>query len=420
MAAIALSDDIRRRVEDPARLAAVRLTGLLDTPADEPFDRLARLAATTLDAPLAFVTVVDERRSYWKACIGVDARTPGERQNLVEESFCQYVVGSESELVVGDTAGDPRTSDNPSIEAMGVAAWAGFPLRAPGGEVLGSFCVVDTEVRSWSERDVDILRSLADAASGEVALRAAAERSSALARTLQEALLPPVAPQVSGLDVGAVYRAAGDGTEVVGDFYDVFESAEGRWNAVLGDVCGKGIAAARLTGLARYTVRAGAMRERRPSRVLMLLDEALRRDESRDDRFVTAVLVALDPDGPRFRATLSSAGHVPALLRDREGCRTLEAPGALLGVLEDITLVDLEVTLEAGDVLVLCTDGVTEARDVEGRQFGFERLSEVVASSTGDASAIAHTVSDAVHAFAGVRAQDDVAILVLRVAGDGA
>ena len=101
--------------------------------------------------------------------------------------------------------------------------------------MLGSFCVVDTRTRTWTDRDVTVLRTLAEAASGEVALRAAAERSTVLARTLQEALLPPITPDVPGLDVGAAYRAAGAGTEVVGDFHDVFESAGGRWNAVLVD-----------------------------------------------------------------------------------------------------------------------------------------------------------------------------------------
>ncbi len=412
-----LEDDVRRRVHDAARLAAVRATGLLDTAAEEPFDRLASLAAATLDAPLAFVTVVDERRSFWKACIGVDAHDPADRQNAVEHSFCQYVVGLDAELVVGDAASDPRTRDNPSIEAMGVAAWAGFPLRAPDGEVLGSFCVVDTKARSWTEREVEVLRTLAHAASGEVALRAAAEQSAALARTLQEALLPPVTPEVPGIDVGAMFRGAGRGPEVLGDFYDVFESAEGRWNAVLGDVSGKGLSAARLTGLARFTVRAGAIREQRPSRVLMLLNETLLLHAGApedEDRFVTAVLVALDPEPAGFRATVCSAGHVPVLLRSGGACRAVGGRGALLGAFDDVLLQDVAEAVAPGDVLVLVTDGVTEARDAAGEHFGLERLSATVAGADGDAAAIAEAIGDAVLSFAG-EPQDDLAVLVLAV-----
>ena len=417
---VELAQEIERRVNDPQRLAAVRATGLLDTLPDEPFDRLARLAAVTLEAPLAFVTVVDERRSFWKACIGVELAAPEDRQNAVQESFCQYVIGLDAELVVGDAASDPRTRDNPSIAAMGVAAWAGFPLRSPEGEALGSFCVVDTRVRTWTDRDVAVLRSLADAAAGEIALRAEAERSAALARTLQQVLLPPVVPRVPGLEIGTVYRAAGAGDEVLGDFFDVFETNAGRWNVVLGDVCGKGAEAAQRTGLARWTVRAGAIREQRPSAVLDLLNRALLGDES-SDRFVTAVLATLDPHDGGFAATICSGGHVQPVLRAGGACRALPVHGSLLGVTDRPQLTDAELELTAGDVLVLCTDGVTEMRGRDGDRFGEDRLRAVVADATGDAQAIADAVLEAAVAFSGgEESQDDVAIVGLRVGAPAA
>ncbi|HEV7204089.1 MAG TPA: SpoIIE family protein phosphatase [Jatrophihabitans sp.] len=183
--------DTSVRVGDLLRLSAVEATGLLDTPAEEPFDRLARLASLLLDAPYAFVTVVDATRSYWKSCVGIDATDPADRQNPVEESFCQYVIATEEPLIIGDAAADPRTAGNPSIESMGVAAWAGYPLRSTSGQVLGTFCVVDTEVRQWTERDAAVLETLAAAASGEVALRTAvatATTATAAARAGQERL----------------------------------------------------------------------------------------------------------------------------------------------------------------------------------------------------------------------------------------
>jgi len=409
--------EILERVREPGRLAAVRATGLLDTAAEEPFDRLARLAAKSLRAPFAFVTVVDEQRSFWKSCIGIEATDPAERQNPVHESFCQYVIGSGSELVVGDAAGDPRTCDNPSIALMGVAAWAGFPLRSPDGHVLGSFCVVDTTVRSWTAEDIEVLRSLADAAAGEIALRAAAEKASALARSLQQALLPPATARIPGVEVGAIYRAAGAGDEVMGDFYDIFESADGRWNVVLGDVCGKGIQAAKLTGLSRYTLRAGAMRQTRPSRVLAQLHEALRMDPvMRDGRFVTAVMLALDRHEHGVTVTLSSAGHVPALLRSRDGVDQVSPTGGALGLMPDVRLDDVELRLAPGDIIVLCTDGVTEARDPQGQQFGEQRLADTIAGAHGDAQAVARAVERAVTDHAGPINQDDIAIVALRIA----
>lgn len=167
------------KVFDPARLAAVRDSGLLDTPADEAFDRLARLAATLLEAPYAFITLVDETRSFWLSCIGIDATDPAERQGPVEESFCQDVIADGEPLIVGDTASDPRTAAHASNTSMGAAAWAGYPLLSPQGHVLGSFCVIDTVVREWSERDIVVLETLAAAAAGEIALRTSLLRTAA-------------------------------------------------------------------------------------------------------------------------------------------------------------------------------------------------------------------------------------------------
>ena len=106
---------VAARVNDKQRLVAVAATGLLDTGADEPFDRIAAIAARVLKAPHAFITIVDDRRSFWKACIGIDSDDPSERQNGVEESFCQYVIGIDQPLMINDTRLDSRTRDNPSI-----------------------------------------------------------------------------------------------------------------------------------------------------------------------------------------------------------------------------------------------------------------------------------------------------------------
>jgi GAF domain-containing protein len=171
------------RIHDPDRLAAVDATGLLDTDPEAPFDDLVSLAARLVNAPFAFMTVVDSRRSFWKARVGTDPAGP--RQNAIEESFCQYVVASGAPLVAGDVGADPLTASNPSIESMGVRAWAGFPLFSPQGQPLGSFCVVDTSVRSWSEQEVETLRVLSQAAAREIALRAALAQAAVSARQLE-------------------------------------------------------------------------------------------------------------------------------------------------------------------------------------------------------------------------------------------
>jgi serine phosphatase RsbU (regulator of sigma subunit) len=154
----------------PDRLAAVHATELLDAAAEESFDRLTRIAQRLTGAPLAFMTVVDDVRSYWLSSRGLPEGSA--TQNTVEESFCQYVLGGDP-LVLADVTTDERTAANPSITGMGVRAWAGFPVRTPDGHVLGSFCVVDTVVHPWTAEDVQLLEELAAIASREVALRMA-------------------------------------------------------------------------------------------------------------------------------------------------------------------------------------------------------------------------------------------------------
>ncbi|WP_375504289.1 SpoIIE family protein phosphatase [uncultured Jatrophihabitans sp.] len=181
------------RIDDPARLAAVAATGLLDTDPEPAFDDLTSLACKLLNAPFAFLTLMDSRRSFWKSRIGL--QPDGPVQNAVHESFCQYVVASGEPLIEGDTATNPLTAANPSIVAMGVRAWAGFPLISPDGHALGSFCVVDTRIRQWSDADVEVLRVLSGAAARELALRSAAQQ--AVVANAQLALVAQVGQALS-------------------------------------------------------------------------------------------------------------------------------------------------------------------------------------------------------------------------------
>ncbi len=415
-----MASDVSQAISDPQRLGAVHASGLLDTPREEPFDRLTRLAAAALNAPLAFATIVDDRRSYWKSAIGVTGEDPSS-ENTVEEAFCQYVVGSNEALIVDDAATDPRTRDNPSVRSMGVAAWAGFPLRGPDGEVLGSFCVVDTKRRTWSERDVETLRTLAASASGEIALRAAVARereargrADTLARTLQESLLPPELPLVPGLELAARFRPAGAGVELVGDFYDVFQDGRGQWHVLVGDVCGKGVEAAKLAALSRYTVGAAVAADA-PSATLRRLNEAVLRRHGVGGPFVTAVHGRLAPREGGVDVVICAAGHPPPLVRRAGGTvERLEAPGTLIGVLETLELHDVEARLGPGDALVLYTDGVTEARTREGR-LGEDGLAALLGDADGDSAEALVAALDQVAALGNVPQRDDAAVLVVRV-----
>ncbi len=171
--------------------------------------------------------------------------------------------------------------------------------------------------------------------------------------------------------MAARYRATGAGNLVGGDFYDIFEVTPGSWGLVLGDVAGFGPEAAALTGVARYTVRAIASAVQGPADVLAELNDAVLRQAS-SDRFLTAIFASIEPQADHLKVSLAVGGHPPPLvLRDDETVEWVEGShGSLLGVFPDPVLVNQQLVLRPGDAVVLYTDGVIEARNENGEEFG--------------------------------------------------
>lgn len=158
-------------LREATRIALLRATGLMETPPEEAFDRLTRLATRLLDVPVSTVTLVDTDRQFFVSCVGLDDPWKTQRGTPLSHSFCQYVVATEEALVVEDARGHPLVGENLAIRDLGVIAYAGMPLTTSSGVVLGSFCAIDHKPRHWSENDLDALRTLADAAVAEVELR---------------------------------------------------------------------------------------------------------------------------------------------------------------------------------------------------------------------------------------------------------
>jgi phosphoserine phosphatase RsbU/P len=253
-----------------------------------------------------------------------------------------------------------------------------------------------------------------------MAARRRAEESEArarvLAETLQRSFLPPDIVTVPGLDVGGAYRPAGDGSEVGGDFYDVFRTGDQTWGIVLGDVCGKGASAAVVTSLARYTVRAEALYVSSPAAVLQGLHEAL--VSGYPDTFCTALFLLLNPVPEGHRLTAATGGHPLPLCRRADGTiQTLGRPGSFLGMEETAEISEFSAVLTPGDLVVLYTDGVTEARNGSSF-FGEAGLADVLAESEC-AGLTAQAVADAVVAAALAcqdgQARDDIAVVVVKV-----
>jgi Stage II sporulation protein E (SpoIIE) len=222
---------------------------------------------------------------------------------------------------------------------------------------------------------------------------------------------------VPGFEVAARFHAAGEDVQVGGDFFDVFETDDGEWAAVIGDVSGKGADAAAVTALARYTVRAVAVRGRRPSTVLRELNDAVLRHDL-EDRFCTAAFARLRGGPDRCRVQLSSGGHPLPLLVTPEGdVRVVGRPGTALGIAPDPRLHDREVELHPGDKLVFVTDGVIEARVAGRRMLGVDGLNRLLAGCGPlDAVATGERIEQAIVGEGEPR--DDIAVLVLRAAGD--
>ena len=145
----------------PARLAALRRVALLDTPAEAAFDRLTRLAATILGAPVALVTLVDADRQFFKSAVGLPEPWASRRETPLSHSFCQHAVASRRPLIVGDAREDPVLRDNMAIRALEVIAYAGIPLIAGDGHALGTLCVIDHEPRDWRPEETALLESIA-------------------------------------------------------------------------------------------------------------------------------------------------------------------------------------------------------------------------------------------------------------------
>jgi serine phosphatase RsbU (regulator of sigma subunit) len=237
-------------------------------------------------------------------------------------------------------------------------------------------------------------------------------RQTQVASQLQEGLLPSVLPDVPEIDLAARYRAASAGTEVGGDFYDAFAAGDD-WVLVIGDVAGKGPAAAAITGLARHTLRAAARYERDPADALFALNDAMLHQLG-GQRHCTAALVRLQLGVSGVRADVRCAGHPPPLvLRAGGQVEPVGHTGHPLGVLDAPTFRDDSALLVAGDTLVLYTDGVTDGGGGDGG-LGEDGLAEVLSGAAGlpPAQLLTH-VEQAVGERGSVR--DDIALLAARV-----
>lgn len=210
-----MPDPLADRLADPQRLQALRRTALLDSAAEEAFDRLTRLATSILRAPIGLVTLVEQDRQFFKSFVGLPEPWASLRQTPMSYSFCQHTVASCSPLIVSDARYHPLVADSPAIRDLNVIAYAGIPLITHDGYALGSFCVIDSRPRYWSDEQIAILQDLALAAVSEIEVRLAQADADAAQRdrdqiiaTLTTRLRAPLATLADEIDDAALQAQA--------------------------------------------------------------------------------------------------------------------------------------------------------------------------------------------------------------------
>ncbi|MCH1867382.1 PP2C family protein-serine/threonine phosphatase [Nocardioides sp. CFH 31398] len=332
---------------------------LLDTPAEERFDRFTRLALVLFDVPIASITLVDGERTFFKSL----TRIPQVPQPPASDDFSLACVKSGELLVVPDAREDPTYAGAPTVVgAPRVRFWAGHPVHDAHGTAIGTLALADRRLRPWEDRDAQLLRELARWVDTELQTEGEAQRATAV----QEALLPP--PLVlDGYDAAAVCLPT---SVVSGDFYDHAGFGDAGHLLALADVMGKGTGAAILTATVRASLRAEATAyaQGRGGRhedgadlgtVVSAVNALLVSDLAASDAFVTGFVAWAHPGRGEVRWV--DAGHGLALVCRADGAVEQLRGGDLpLGITADWTWTESSVGLEPGDWFVLTSDGLLD------------------------------------------------------------
>jgi len=407
-------------------------------------DQVVQVVAEVLsvDACALVLAVEDDPRTQqargdieFRASVGWDVSALSEgRLRFGWQSPAGAAYYTNQPIRSSDLLADPRFPGADLYQHLSFRSVLAVPV-ARSGQPIGALVVNTRAPRDFGDDDVRLLQLMANQAAIAIETARLQEHALAeqrlrkeleLARQIQASFLPQELPQLAGWEFGAHYASA---REVGGDFYDfiplrnpstgatdapdAFPEGGSRLGMVIADVSDKGVPAALLMALCRTLIRAVTVSGRSPAEAIRRANELLL-SESRTDQFITLFYAVLDPESAALRFV--NAGHNPPLMVCGETVVSLCAPGMALGIMQPIPLTETEVRFAPGDVLVMYTDGVTEALDARKDEFGVERLTRVaVANRARSAQDIVNAIVDAVHTFTGGReAFDDISIVVLR------
>lgn len=298
------------------------------------------------------------------------------------------------------------------LREVGMRAALIVPMIVPG-RTIGALTLVSSESgRTFDQGAVEFAEQIASRAALAVEnARLYSERSD-VANTLQQSLLPEALPDIPGWELSTLYRPAGQGNEVGGDFYDFWKVTEDDWIMMIGDVTGKGVAAAAVTSLVRYTARAASDFDPRPAQILARVDSALKRRPVRS--ICTALCMRISGQG----GTVAAGGHPLPLWLNEQGVCEIGRPGTMLGAFSGATWPESSFSVKPGHTLVAITDGVTDAVGENRERFGAERLHTVLEQARSEPPAlIRERLVAALDSFHVGAQSDDTAAVVMRCAG---
>ena len=381
--------DERRRQE------ALEELGILDTPRDERVDRVARLAKEMFGVPMVSVSLLDRDRQWRKSEIGL-----GGDEAPRQDSFCDYTVRQDRTVIVEDALTTEVFADNPFVVGdPHLRFYAGHPLHAPGGEPIGTLCVLDTEPHTLSDAQQGLLRDLAFWVQTELANDAELDH----AAVIQSALRPHSHPVVPGYTIAGGAASRG---RLAGDFYDL-GMHDGALRVTLADAMGKGTGPALIAASVRASLRTA------PGRPLAAAtappDRLLEEDLADTAMFVTAVHAELRPETGDLE--LIDAGHCLDFILGADGSwehlrSTSVRVGLGLGLQPPVIREPRFAHLDPGDAFVCCSDGLLDVLDADDP---FAHVYRVLTTLGPDGA-----IREALRLADDDRATDDITVVVVR------
>ncbi len=344
----------------------------------------------------------------------------------ISRAIMNEVIENGKSVLTSDAQQDPRFASQ-TIVLQGIRSVLAVPLAVDERHVFGLiYADSPTHQKTFSSEHLDILTTLASVASirvenasllDERINRERMERELALATEIQQRLQPSEPPSIEGYEFQGISFAC---YEIGGDYYDFIEREDGKMVIALGDVSGKGTAAALLMSSLHAAIHAQVAACAPIDKTVASINEYLV-ESTPANRFVTLFIAELDPAGSDL--TFINAGHNPPIVARADGAiEQLAAGGLPLGLLP---MADYEVgtaKLSPGDALVIYSDGVSEANNLQEEEFGIERLSEVIRANVDrSAAAIRDKVESALSSFTGTApANDDITLVIVKKAEVGA